>query len=74
MPQDDFRAVTDLLLGSFKVEDLAAALGVEPQTAKQMRMRSGKGRRNPPPDWRARLEPLLRQLQRALADHLDPPA
>lgn len=62
----DYQRVTTILLGAFGSEEIAAALGVKPQTFKQTRTQ-GVGRRNPPKGWEARLLPLVERLGEELA-------
>lgn len=70
---DDFKKLTDVLLGAYSVADLAAALGVERQHAKQMRLDpTNKGRRPPPADWRERLRPLATRVRADLRPFADP--
>lgn len=64
---DDFKHLTDLLTGPFSQAEVAAALGVELQHFRQMRLDpENRGHRPAPADWRARLAPLANQTARAL--------
>lgn len=70
---DDFKHLTDLLTGPYSQAEIAAALGVDLQHFRQMRLtQESKGRRPVPADWRDRLAPLAATVRDELAPFTTP--
>ena len=61
MQQTEFARATSLMAKARGQEEVAKALGVQPQTYRQMRTQpGGRHYRRPPSDWKVRLGPLAR--------------
>lgn len=72
MEQTEFARVTSLLAKARGQEEVAAALRVQPQTYRQMRVQPGEGHyRRPPADWRDRLRPLALTAVEWYRQHAD---
>jgi hypothetical protein len=70
---DDFKRLTDLLTGPFSQAEVAAALGVELQHFRQMRLDpTNRGHRPAPSGWREQLAPLASTIRAELAPFTDP--
>lgn len=65
---DEFKRLTDLLTGPFTQTEVAAALGVELQHFRQMRLSpENRGHRPAPANWRDALAPLAARVRSDLA-------
>jgi hypothetical protein len=67
---EDFKKLTDLLTGPYSQAEVAAALGVELQHFRQMRLSpDNRGHRPAPADWLKKLSPLAARVRADLAPY-----